>query len=59
MRRARLIERLEQGARLPLTVVTGPPGSGKTSLLSSWAGGGAPIAWVSLEREDGVVGAGD
>ena len=50
--RARLIERLEQGSLLPVTVVTGPPGSGKTSLLSSWAGGEAPVAWVSLERVD-------
>lgn len=52
--RARLIERLECGNRLPLTVVTGPPGSGKTSLLSSWARSRPhdAVAWVSLEPED-------
>jgi LuxR family transcriptional regulator, maltose regulon positive regulatory protein len=43
------------GARGPLTVVTGPPGAGKTVALASWAASrppGGPIAWVTLDRFD-------
>ena len=37
----------------PLTVVTGPPGAGKTMALASWAAGTpGPVAWVSLEEHD-------
>jgi LuxR family maltose regulon positive regulatory protein len=54
VQRSRLIRQAELGSRLPLTVVTGPPGSGKTSLLSSWTQSRlrAPLAWVSLEPSD-------
>lgn len=52
MARARLFERLDQAG--PVTVVTGPAGSGKTSLLASWAATLAPdpIAWFGLGRHD-------
>ncbi|WP_433467086.1 LuxR C-terminal-related transcriptional regulator [Spirillospora sp. CA-128828] len=49
------MERLEMGTRGPLTVVTGPPGAGKSVAAASWAATGrtpGPVAWVSLEEED-------
>lgn len=50
--RPRLIQRLSAGAAQRLTVVVGPPGSGKTALLATWSRQlqrqGAPVAWVSL-----------
>jgi LuxR family maltose regulon positive regulatory protein len=48
------VPRPELTARLapdPITVVTGPAGSGKTQLVASWAAAHAP-AWVTLENED-------
>jgi LuxR family maltose regulon positive regulatory protein len=52
--RPRLRERLEQGLQEPVTLVCGPAGSGKTSLLSSVLGREDPrhVAWVSLEPDD-------
>jgi LuxR family transcriptional regulator, maltose regulon positive regulatory protein len=50
------VERLvAAGACGPLTVVTGPPGAGKTVALASWAAARppeGPIAWVTLDRFD-------
>jgi LuxR family maltose regulon positive regulatory protein len=50
------IERLVAGgARGPLTVITGPPGAGKTAALASWAAArpqAGPIAWVTLDHFD-------
>lgn len=57
--RPRLTERIAGGAGLPLTVVTGPPGAGKTIALASWAvAGTAPgrVAWVSLDDFDNRPG---
>lgn len=53
--RQRLTERLEKGTRGPLTVVTGPPGAGKSVAVASWATTGrrpGPVAWVSLDEAD-------
>jgi LuxR family transcriptional regulator, maltose regulon positive regulatory protein len=53
--RRRLDELLTDGARRPLTVVTGPPGAGKTVAISSWAEAGSspgPLAWMSVDRYD-------
>jgi LuxR family maltose regulon positive regulatory protein len=54
IRRTRLLERLGRGVRGPLTVVTGPPGSGKTMLVNSWAVMGprpcGPVVWLSGDR---------
>ncbi|HEV3295535.1 MAG TPA: hypothetical protein VG123_41700, partial [Streptosporangiaceae bacterium] len=53
MPRSGLFERLEAAARV--TVVSAPPGSGKTILLRSWigaAGLAARAAWVSVGRDE-------
>ena len=60
VRRPRLIERLDRGAAGPITLICGPPGSGKTSLLCSWLqerSGRERVAWVSLDEscDDPVV----
>jgi LuxR family maltose regulon positive regulatory protein len=48
--RARIEERI--GAA-PLTVITGPPGAGKTTAVASWtARADGPVAWVTLDRYD-------
>jgi LuxR family transcriptional regulator, maltose regulon positive regulatory protein len=40
-------------AATPLTVVTGPPGAGKTTAVTSWlALAEGPVAWVTLDRYD-------
>jgi LuxR family maltose regulon positive regulatory protein len=50
IRRSRIEERIAAG---PLTVVTGPPGAGKTTAVASWlAGAPGPVAWVTLDRYD-------
>lgn len=54
--RLRLVALLDEGVRRPLTLVSAPPGSGKTSLLADWlARGGAPgpVAWLQLSSDDG------
>src|SRR3954453_18360027 len=53
--RARLRDQLSRAVHNPMTVVTGPPGSGKTQLAASWAASGAgpgPVVWISLEDGD-------
>ena len=55
MARGRLLESLDAGVQGRLTLLTGPAGSGKTVLLSSWATTAAlpgPVAWLSLEAAD-------
>jgi len=57
--RPQLFDRLDQGARGPLTLVTGPAGAGKTLLLSSWLAARpqpGPVAWLALEPSDGRPG---
>ena len=54
VRRPRVTKLIAEGARwCPLTVLTGPPGAGKTMALALWAAAerGA-IAWVSLDDYD-------
>lgn len=50
------IEKLiADGARGPLTTVTGPPGAGKTVAIASWAAASASagaLAWVTLDGYD-------
>lgn len=51
-----LFDVLDAGRRDLLTLVTGPPGAGKTLLLSSWLRerpSAGPVAWLSLEPSDG------
>ncbi|MGE3234350.1 MAG: LuxR C-terminal-related transcriptional regulator [Thermoleophilia bacterium] len=54
VRRPRLVAQLDAAAGLPLTVVSAPPGFGKTTLLSQWVGTRPPgsTAWVTLDEDD-------
>jgi LuxR family maltose regulon positive regulatory protein len=48
-----LIERINRGMEGRLTLVSGPAGFGKTTLLSQWAAQStAPVAWLSLDEGD-------
>jgi LuxR family maltose regulon positive regulatory protein len=54
--RPELFDRLDEGIRGPLTLVTGAPGAGKTLLLSTWLAARpppGPVAWLSLEPTHG------
>lgn len=51
--RRRLFRILEVGVRGPVTLISGPAGSGKTLLVTSWLRQGrwtGPVAWVSVQR---------
>ena len=56
--RPRLLGRLDRVTESALTLVSAPPGFGKTTLLAEWAAaiGGAPapavVAWLSLDDAD-------
>ena len=51
--RPRLDKHIDQGTAGPLTVVTGPPGGGKTMAVASWAAARpGPVAWVTLDHYD-------
>ncbi|GAA4600548.1 LuxR family maltose regulon positive regulatory protein [Actinoplanes octamycinicus] len=53
--RPALLDRVSEGVRGPVTLVTGLAGSGKSQLLASWVRARAvdwPIAWVTLENGD-------
>jgi LuxR family maltose regulon positive regulatory protein len=48
-----LIERLTRDDSRPIVSVVAPPGYGKTTLLSYWAGRNSrPFAWVSVDEQD-------
>ncbi len=55
--RPRLSDRLTAAVRGPLTLVSGPAGSGKTALLADWARR-APgrVVWLTAEAEDDTPG---
>src|SRR5262245_32919056 len=51
--RPQLIERLHAALTYPVTVISAPAGSGKTSALRAWvARQEVTIAWLSLDPED-------
>ncbi|MGE5273747.1 MAG: LuxR C-terminal-related transcriptional regulator [Verrucomicrobiota bacterium] len=51
--RDRLVELLREGTARRLTLLTAPPGFGKTTLLAEWAAEeGRPVAWLSLDDDD-------
>ena len=51
--RRRLFDLLTAGVAGPVTIVTGPAGSGKTMLLSSWTRTlDVPVAWVAVDRDE-------
>ena len=50
VRRPRITKLIAEGTRwCPLTVVTGPPGAGKTMALALWAAEQTTVAWVSAD----------
>ena len=55
LRRDRLTTLIEQATERPVTVITAPPGAGKTVALAGWAAARARsrrIAWLSLDEGD-------
>ena len=55
--RRRLTERLNQGIKGRLTLISAPAGFGKTTLLGEWSlQSELPIAWVSLDDGDNDLG---
>ena len=58
--RPRLLERLAGNADTALTLVSAPPGFGKTTVLSTWLASrddpGRTVAWVSLDESDASAG---
>ena len=56
--RPRISDLIAEGTRwCPLTVVTGPPGAGKTMALALWAAAESrPVAWVGLDEFDNRPG---
>jgi LuxR family maltose regulon positive regulatory protein len=58
--RPRLSDRLTLGAQTKLTLVSAPPGFGKTTLIAAWLGaspvGERSTAWLSLDHNDNQPG---
>jgi LuxR family maltose regulon positive regulatory protein len=51
--RPRLIEKLNEGLTRPLTLISAPPGFGKTTLLTAWLEQSTrPAAWFSIDERD-------
>jgi LuxR family maltose regulon positive regulatory protein len=58
--RRRLLDALTTACKSKLTAITGPAGSGKTTLTAYWARIGlapGPVAWVTLDRNDNTPAA--
>lgn len=56
VQRPRLLARLSEGLTRPLTLISAPAGSGKTTLISEWhdteAGRSFPLVWLALDDDD-------
>ncbi|MGH3232411.1 MAG: LuxR C-terminal-related transcriptional regulator [Streptosporangiaceae bacterium] len=52
--RPRVDKLIADGARGPLTTVTGPPGAGKSMTTALWAASASPgaVVWITLDRYD-------
>jgi len=51
--RPRLTDRINQGVKCPLTLLTAPAGFGKTNLLVEWTREtDLPVAWLSIDSDD-------
>ncbi len=56
LHRERLMALLDAGAGIPLTWISGPPGSGKTTLISDYLKQLAlPCLWYRLDQEDRLL----
>lgn len=57
LRRQRLVHALDEASTVPLTVVNGSAGAGKTLLVADWAAGlGLPVAWMTCDAADRAPG---
>ncbi len=56
--RQRLIERIQTGLNNRVTIISAPPGFGKTTLLSAWISNkqNKKVAWYSLDEDDNEPG---
>ncbi|HXZ65470.1 MAG TPA: LuxR C-terminal-related transcriptional regulator [Streptosporangiaceae bacterium] len=57
--RPRLTARIDAAVGCPVTLITGPPGAGKTMAAAQWAAARPPArrpAWVTLEASDAEPG---
>lgn len=59
--RYQLFQRLDQGLNQPLTLISAPPGFGKTMLVSGWLhsrpkSDSLKIGWLSLDENDNETG---
>jgi LuxR family maltose regulon positive regulatory protein len=55
--RPRLTERIHQGVKAPLTLLTAPAGFGKTNLLIEWTKQTTlPVAWLTVDNDDNDLG---
>ena len=53
LHRDALLDKLDRGRLLPLTLVSAPAGYGKSTLISCWLeGGNTPYCWCSLDDRD-------
>lgn len=53
VKRPRLLKKLNSGTSKKLTVISAPPGSGKTTVLSQWVQSmNTKVAWISLDKGD-------
>ena len=55
--RPRLLKQIARVQHCPLSLITAPTGFGKTTLVASCiAKCGAPVAWLSLDKDDNHIG---
>jgi LuxR family maltose regulon positive regulatory protein len=53
-----LMDRVQAGINGRLTIISAPPGFGKTTLLSAWISNkqNKKVAWYSLDEDDNELG---
>lgn len=57
LRRERLVTHLDHALSVPLTLINGPAGAGKTLLAADWAATlGRPVAWLTADGTDQAPG---